>query len=70
MADKLMADIAGGDKKLNHVETDDKSGPKIDEKAHIGQNKHADLMKDVAAGKDLQHVETDDKSAPKIDGLF
>ena len=70
MADKLMADIAGGDKKLQHVQTEDKSVPKIDSGVHIKENKHADLMAAVAKDHSLQHVETDDKSVPKIEGLF
>eukprot|EP00009_Paramoeba_aestuarina_P009701 CAMPEP_0201539720 /NCGR_PEP_ID=MMETSP0161_2-20130828/70556_1 /ASSEMBLY_ACC=CAM_ASM_000251 /TAXON_ID=180227 /ORGANISM="Neoparamoeba aestuarina, Strain SoJaBio B1-5/56/2" /LENGTH=88 /DNA_ID=CAMNT_0047947133 /DNA_START=448 /DNA_END=714 /DNA_ORIENTATION=- len=67
MADKLMADIAGGDKKLQHVETEDKSGPKIEKDIHIKENKHGDLMAEVQKDQKLQHVETDDKSAPKIE---
>ena len=69
MADKLMADIAGGEKKLQHVDTEDKSAPKIDADIHIKENKHGDLMADITGEKKLQHVETVDKSAPKIEGL-
>jgi len=53
---------------LNHVETDDKSGPQV-EAVPVRKNNHNLVMDQVAKVelKELKHVETVDKAAPKID---
>jgi hypothetical protein len=42
----FLAEVAG-DHKLKHVETDDRSGPKIEEDVHIKPNPHGALLQEL-----------------------
>lgn len=64
--DKIAADIEKG-KELKHVETQDKSAPKIESDVKIKKVDRGGFLQEVEKGKDLKHAETVDKSAPQLD---
>jgi len=64
--DKITPDIEKG-AQLKHVETTDKSVPKIESDVHIKKIDREGFLTDVAKGTSLSHVEPTDKSAPIID---
>jgi len=66
--DKLFEGIVNQEKKLHHVETEDKSQPQI-EAVPIRKNVHSSVMSEVqkVENRDLKHVETVDKGKPVID---
>jgi len=67
MADKAIEEISKGGHQLKHVETTDKSVPKIEE-VQIKKVDRDPFLKEIAKGTDLSHPsDSNERSAPKIE---
>jgi len=66
MAEKVIAEISA-DHSLKHVETTDKSAPKIESDVHLKKIDRGGFLDEVQKGAELKHAETTDKSVPKIE---
>ncbi|PRP82160.1 hypothetical protein PROFUN_10431 [Planoprotostelium fungivorum] len=67
MSDKLFAEVQAG-ASLKKTETQDKSGPVIDNEVKLKKNDRGSFLKEVESGAELKHAETNDKSGPTISG--
>jgi len=68
----LLKDVTKGGttKKLHHVDTVDKSKPKIEKDVKIKKYDRKPLLGELTEGIDLKHVETTDKAKPVIPRNF
>jgi len=67
MNSELQEQILKG-KGLKKTETNDRSGPKLEEGVTVGQNQHGQLMNEISqGGVSLNKTETNDRSGPHIE---
>lgn len=66
MASPFLSDISKG-ADLKHVETADKSAPKIEPDVHISASPMNAVKDELKTEHQLKHVDTNDRSAPVIE---
>eukprot|EP01099_Mayorella_cantabrigiensis_P004954 TRINITY_DN3818_c0_g1_i1.p1 TRINITY_DN3818_c0_g1~~TRINITY_DN3818_c0_g1_i1.p1 ORF type:complete len:117 (-),score=42.90 TRINITY_DN3818_c0_g1_i1:192-497(-) len=67
IADQVLQEVTSGQFELKHVETQDKSAPRIEEGVTVKKIDRDGFLNEVKSGPSLKHAETVDKSAPVIE---